>query len=223
MHFNNRSAQILTWWRRLHSGVLGWCSELLCALHWTLTLEVSPISFVFNHDSRVCLAIDVYNPKRPSPHMQHTFCVCVWGASTCVDTLCVHTRTHTCKIFSVRNFLPLLYFCIHKSHKLLNNVLITGAQLTDSYSSFVSSEILPWFQNSVDTFLQFYWHTADWHRCVNFCCTAKWLCSHIYLLFHALFYYGLSQDSEPSSLCSAVGPAGYRILFTIISWLFPST
>ena len=37
---------------------------------------------------------------------------------------------------------------------------------------------------------------------VNFCCTAKWVSyTYIYILFHILFHYGLSQDIDYHSLC----------------------
>ena len=39
---------------------------------------------------------------------------------------------------------------------------------------------------------------VDLHCCVGFWCMAKW---SKYLLYHLLFHYGLSQDTEYSSLC----------------------
>ena len=36
---------------------------------------------------------------------------------------------------------------------------------------------------------------------------------HIYILFHILFYYGLSQDIEYSSLCYTGGPCCLSILY----------
>ena len=60
---------------------------------------------------------------------------------------------------------------------------------------------------------------------VNSCCVAKWLhivypylyfllflvclLYYIYILFHILFHFGLSQDSEYSSLCYTVGPCHF--------------
>ena len=47
---------------------------------------------------------------------------------------------------------------------------------------------------------------VDLLLCVNFCCTAESLCidTHIHLLFHILFHYVLSQDTDYSSLCYTV-------------------
>ena len=51
----------------------------------------------------------------------------------------------------------------------------------------------------------FYWRIVDWKYCVNFYCTAKWLSyTFIYIVFHILFNYGLSQDIEYNSLCYTV-------------------
>ena len=36
---------------------------------------------------------------------------------------------------------------------------------------------------------------------------------YIYILFHILFLYGLSQDTECSSLCYTVGPCRLSILY----------
>ena len=53
--------------------------------------------------------------------------------------------------------------------------------------------------------------------CVNFFYTAKWLrYRYIYILFHILFHYGLSQDIEYSSLCYTVGPCCLSILYIIV-------
>ena len=40
---------------------------------------------------------------------------------------------------------------------------------------------------------------------------------YIYILFHILFHYGLSQDIEYSSLCSTVGPCCLPILYMFVS------
>ena len=55
-------------------------------------------------------------------------------------------------------------------------------------------------------FFNFYWSMLDL-QCVNFCGTANWFrYTHIYILSHILFFYGLSQDTEYSSLCYTLGP-----------------
>ena len=52
---------------------------------------------------------------------------------------------------------------------------------------------------------------------VNFWCIAKWFSySYIYILFHILFHYGLSQDIEYSCLCCTVGPCFFSILYIIV-------
>ena len=50
---------------------------------------------------------------------------------------------------------------------------------------------------------------ADLQCCVSFWCTAKWFRythTHIHILFHSLFHYGLLKAFEHSSLCYTVGP-----------------
>ena len=50
----------------------------------------------------------------------------------------------------------------------------------------------------------------------NFCCTSKVIQLYVYILFHVLFHYGLSQDIESSSLCNTVGRYSIQIqLFDI--------
>ena len=46
-------------------------------------------------------------------------------------------------------------------------------------------------------------------------CTARWF-SYTCILFYVLFRYGLSQDTEYSFLCSAVGPCSLSILYVIV-------
>ena len=55
----------------------------------------------------------------------------------------------------------------------------------------------------------------------NFCCTAKWLsCTYMYVIFHILFHYGLSQDIEYNSLCYTVEPCFLSILVNICDNLY---
>ena len=43
-------------------------------------------------------------------------------------------------------------------------------------------------------FKLFYWHIVDLQCWINFSCTAKWLSyTHIYIIFHILVHYDLSQ------------------------------
>ena len=50
----------------------------------------------------------------------------------------------------------------------------------------------------------------------NLCCTAKWLSYTHTFFFHILFHYGLSPDTEYSSLCSTVGPCCLSTLYIIV-------
>ena len=45
----------------------------------------------------------------------------------------------------------------------------------------------------------------------------------IYVLFHILFYYGLSQDAEYSSLCCTVGVCCLSILYNSLPLLIPDS
>ena len=59
----------------------------------------------------------------------------------------------------------------------------------------------------------FYWSIVELLCCVHYCYIAKWLSfAHIYIIFHILFHYGLSQDIEDSSLCCTAGPCCVSIL-----------
>ena len=60
------------------------------------------------------------------------------------------------------------------------------------------------------------WSTVDVRCSINFCCTTKWF-SYIYITFHIIFYYGLSQGIEYSSMCYRVGP--YYLLKYIIVYI----
>ena len=66
----------------------------------------------------------------------------------------------------------------------------------------------------------FFWHIVDL-QCVNFCCTAKWFCLYIYILFYTLFHCGLSQniDTQFAVLCYLSLP---WLLSAIVSWLASS-
>ena len=49
-------------------------------------------------------------------------------------------------------------------------------------------------------------------------CWATTGASYLYIIFHILSHYGLSQDSKYSSLCSTVGPCCVSILYIIV-WI----
>ena len=51
------------------------------------------------------------------------------------------------------------------------------------------------------------WSMVDLQCYVSSWCREKWLGhTNIYIAFHILFHYGLSQDIEHSSLCYTIGP-----------------
>ena len=53
-------------------------------------------------------------------------------------------------------------------------------------------------------FLFFNLSIFDLQYCIHFWCIAKWF-SYVYILFHTLFHYSLSQNIEYSFLCYTVG------------------
>ena len=70
----------------------------------------------------------------------------------------------------------------------------------------------------------FYWSIVYLQCCINSLCTAKcfsYTC--MYIPFHILFHYSLSQDIEYSSLCYAVGPCCLSIPQVIVSICWPQT
>ena len=70
-----------------------------------------------------------------------------------------------------------------------------------SHFSHVQLFVTPWtvacqVSLSVGFFQEEYWSGL---QCVNLCCRASWFSYtfiHIYILFHIIFHYGLSQDIE---------------------------
>ena len=60
----------------------------------------------------------------------------------------------------------------------------------------------------------FYWSIVDLQCHISFCCMVKWFSyTHMYILFHILFHYGLPQDIGCSSLCYIAGPYCLAILY----------
>ena len=61
---------------------------------------------------------------------------------------------------------------------------------------------------------------VDLQCCVNFCCEINFAVqqsdAHKCVLFHILFYDGLSQDIEYSSLCSTLGPCCLSTLHIVV-------
>ena len=56
-------------------------------------------------------------------------------------------------------------------------------------------------------------YSVDLQYGVNVCCTARWFSD---VLFHILSHHGLSQDSNYSSMCYAVGHCSWYILCLIV-------
>ena len=55
---------------------------------------------------------------------------------------------------------------------------------------------------------------------VNFCCTEV---IQLYILFHIIFHYGLSQHIEYSSLCFIVGPVFIHSVYNSLYLLTPNS
>ena len=74
-------------------------------------------------------------------------------------------------------------------------------------------------------FKQLYFiEVVDLQCCINLCCIAKWFSyTYIYIFFHILFHYNLSQDIEDSSLCYRVGPCCLCTLYMIVCICWPQT
>ena len=76
----------------------------------------------------------------------------------------------------------------------------------------------------IATEIQFFWYEmifknqclVDLQCCVNFCCPAKWF-TCIYIFFHILFHYRLSQETGYSSLHYTEEPCCLSILCAISS------
>ena len=62
-------------------------------------------------------------------------------------------------------------------------------------------EILGIIFTLVALFWKFYWSIVDLQHCVNFFYTKSDSVIHIYIYFHILFHYSLSQNIEYSSQC----------------------
>ena len=58
------------------------------------------------------------------------------------------------------------------------------------------------------------WTIVDLQCCINFFCATKWL-SYTYILFNIHFHYGLSQDTEYSSL-------SYIVTYSLEGKLWPT-
>ena len=72
-------------------------------------------------------------------------------------------------------------------------------------------------------FFKFYLSTVDLQCCVNFCCIAKWFSYTYIILFHILFHYHLSQDTEYSSPCYTVGVCCLSTLYISLHLLIPNS
>ena len=135
--------------------------------------------------------------------------MCVyWGRSVCFFFVYVSVfgLFKVCIIFTkIESHSP--YSCV----SYLFSFLSALEHLPHGVNTHYHFQCLPKFHLHIITyftyiFLNFflnYWSIVDL-QCVNFCCTANDSLIHIYILFHILFHYGLSQDIEYTSLCNTV-------------------
>ena len=84
--------------------------------------------------------------------------------------------------------------------------LSSSVRMSES-SRKVAGSLIP---ESAVFFLDFfYWNKVDLQRCVNFCCTARWL-SYTYITFLFIFFSVMVYHKIlKSSLCYRVGPCCY--------------
>ena len=110
---------------------------------------------------------------------------------------------------------------------IITNSSFSWQSLESISFSFHLRYPLYWIVSFLFLFILIYflsWSIVDLQCCVNFCCITRWLSyTHIYILFHILFHYGLSQDIEYSSLCYTVGPCCLSIPYVIVCIYQPQT
>ena len=117
----------------------------------------------------------------------------------------------------------LIYSCLILpiiSHQIGSSVFKSALREYNVLCIFIQPNLLlhlsSWLKFSGLTY--FFLLKFSWITMFRFWYTAKWF-SHIfmciYIHFYILFHYGLSQNSEYSSLCYAVGPCCLPILYII--------